>query len=42
MGFGVPRKNDNGRRVIDSYVEKRFSVRNTHYDHMNLHKYQDR
>ena len=34
--FGVPRKNKNGRRVVEFCAERGV---NTYFEHKNLHKY---
>ena len=42
VGFGVPRENNNGRRVIDFCAERglrRLSVSNTYFEHRSLRKY---
>ena len=37
--FGVPRENDNGRRVLTSCEERGLCVGNTYFKHSSLHKY---
>ena len=37
--FGVPGKNDNGRRAIDFCAKRGLCLVNTYIDHKSLHKY---
>ena len=37
--FGVPGENNNGRRVVELWEERRLCVRNTYFKHIGLHKY---
>ena len=36
--FGVPRENDNGRRVVEFCAERGPCVGNTYFKHISLHK----
>ena len=37
--FGVPRENDNGRRVVEFCAERGLCLGNTYFKHGSLHKY---
>ena len=37
--FGVPRENNNGRRVVEFCVERGLCVGNTYFEHRSLYKY---
>ena len=37
--FGVPRENDNGRRVVELRAEMGLCVGKTYFKHRSLHKY---
>ena len=37
--FGVPGKNDNGRRVVEFCTEKGLCLGNTYFKHRSAHKY---
>ena len=37
--FGVPRENDNGRRVVEFCEERELCVGNAYFKHRSVHKY---
>ena len=37
--FGVPRDNDNGRRVVEFSAERGLCMGATYFEHRSLHKY---